>query len=57
MNTAGDGERRGFGLLGMSEHVRILGGPQTIQSAPGQGTTIIVNLNFSAARDARKEGR
>ena len=49
-----DASRRGFGLLGMTERVRMLGGTQTIQSAPGQGTIITIRLGFS---DERKEGR
>jgi signal transduction histidine kinase len=35
----------GFGLAGMSERVRVLGGEQTIHSVPGQGVTITITLN------------
>jgi len=34
----------GFGLIGMAERVRILGGKHTIQSAPGQGTIITIEV-------------
>lgn len=36
---------RGFGLTGISERVRLLGGRETIQSAPGAGTTITITLD------------
>jgi signal transduction histidine kinase len=35
----------GFGLLGMAERVRLLGGQWLIQSAPGAGTTVIIKLS------------
>lgn len=34
----------GFGLIGMAERVRILGGTYTIDSAPGRGTVINIKL-------------
>jgi len=37
---------KGFGLTGMAERVRILGGSYTIHSQPGQGTTITVRLSL-----------
>jgi signal transduction histidine kinase/ligand-binding sensor domain-containing protein len=36
--------RRGFGLTGMVERVRMLGGTHSIDSAPGQGTTVTVEV-------------
>jgi signal transduction histidine kinase/streptogramin lyase len=36
--------RKGFGLLGISERARMMGGQVTIQSAPGAGTTITISL-------------
>jgi signal transduction histidine kinase len=36
--------QRGFGLTGISERVRMLGGTQTIQSAPGSGTRIHISI-------------
>jgi signal transduction histidine kinase/ligand-binding sensor domain-containing protein len=35
---------RGFGLTGIAERARMLGGEEVIHSAPGQGTTITINL-------------
>jgi two-component system, NarL family, sensor kinase len=36
--------RRGFGLLGIEERARAVGGRATIRSTPGQGTTITVTV-------------
>lgn len=36
--------KSGFGLLGMAERVRLLGGQWQIQSTPGAGTTITITL-------------
>lgn len=35
----------GFGLVGISERVRVLGGEHTISSVPGEGVTITITLN------------
>ena len=35
-----------FGLLGMSERVKLLGGHLSIQSTPGSGTYIVVSIPF-----------
>lgn len=35
----------GFGLIGISERARLLGGKSIIQSAPGQGTTISIEID------------
>ena len=37
-------ERRGFGLRGMEERAARLGGKLTVQSSPGAGTTIKVEV-------------
>lgn len=39
---------RGFGLLGMHERATLVGATLEIESAAGQGTTIIVRMHFSA---------
>jgi signal transduction histidine kinase len=44
-SPAGDAVRRpGFGLTGLSERARILGGTLSIDSAPGRGTTVRLRL-------------
>jgi signal transduction histidine kinase len=42
--TNGTGRRRGLGLQGMVERVRILRGEWTIESSPGKGTRISIKL-------------
>jgi signal transduction histidine kinase len=43
---------RGLGLLGMRERVEMVGGRFTVESAPGQGTTIRAEIPFAnGARD------
>jgi signal transduction histidine kinase len=42
---------RGMGILGMEERVRQLAGVFSIQSAPGQGTKIHVELPLNGAKD------
>jgi signal transduction histidine kinase/ligand-binding sensor domain-containing protein len=49
LNSA-DGRSSGFGLAGMAERVRMMGGSLAIDSAPGNGTTIIVKLSIQEAR-------
>ena len=41
----------GFGLVGMAERVRMLGGACSIESGPGQGTTITISLTISGVTD------
>jgi signal transduction histidine kinase/sugar lactone lactonase YvrE len=36
--------RRGFGLTGISERARMLGGKQVVRSAPGGGTTVVIKI-------------
>jgi signal transduction histidine kinase/streptogramin lyase len=43
---SGDADpRQGFGLTGISERARLLGGKAAIHSAPGQGTTVIIEIH------------
>jgi ligand-binding sensor domain-containing protein/signal transduction histidine kinase len=58
--TATAARGRGFGLIGISERVRMLGGTHTIQSAAGHGTTWKIKLSLpesSAAKDADRGPR
>jgi signal transduction histidine kinase len=50
--TPADGQRGGFGLVGLSERAQLLGGTLRIQSAPGQGATISMDVTL---RDGRHE--
>jgi two-component system sensor histidine kinase UhpB len=43
-STAGAAHRGGFGLKGLAERVRMLGGTHTIESGPGRGTAVTVRL-------------
>jgi signal transduction histidine kinase/ligand-binding sensor domain-containing protein len=43
---AADSSRRGFGLLGISERVRLLDGSHALRSAPGEGTTTVIRLRL-----------
>ena len=46
------GRNKGLGLLGMRERVEMVGGRFTVESAPGQGTTIRAEIPFAnGARD------
>lgn len=36
----------GFGLVGLVERVRMLGGTYSIESSPGQGTTITIKIDL-----------
>ncbi len=44
-STHEDRPHDGFGLTGISERAQLLGGKATIQSAPGQGTTVTIELD------------
>ncbi|MCI0488143.1 MAG: histidine kinase [Blastocatellia bacterium] len=45
--------KRSFGLFGITERTRLLGGRPSIESHPGRGTTITINI---ALKDGRHEG-
>ncbi|RPI11064.1 MAG: HAMP domain-containing protein [Zetaproteobacteria bacterium] len=49
-NRLGGGEGRSLGLFGMHERATLLGGTLTVESAPGAGTTIFVEVPLSAER-------
>ena len=42
-------ERRGFGLIGIAERVRLLGGTCAVQSRAGAGTTVSIHLPLPAS--------
>ncbi len=50
--SAGDG----FGLVGMAERTRMMGGDLTIESAPGRGTTIIIKVPRITRRMGQEGG-
>jgi signal transduction histidine kinase len=41
--------RRGFGLSGIEDRARAVGGRATIRSAPGRGTTVTVTVPLTPA--------
>lgn len=43
-NAASESGQQGFGLVGLAERVRILGGIHNLKSAPGQGTVISITI-------------
>ncbi|HEY6361315.1 MAG TPA: GAF domain-containing sensor histidine kinase [Vicinamibacterales bacterium] len=46
---------RGFGLVGIEDRARSVGGRATIRSAPGRGTTITVTVPTSKSRSGQVE--
>jgi signal transduction histidine kinase len=49
--TKSESERGGFGLTGMAERARVLGGEFTVQAAPGRGAVVAVGIQL------REKGR
>jgi signal transduction histidine kinase len=49
-STSTELRHSGFGLTGMSERARMLGGKEAIHSVPGQGTTITVTVILQDGR-------
>ena len=45
--------RGGFGLIGIAERARLLQGSAKVQSAPGQGTAITIEIPLEGNRDGR----
>jgi signal transduction histidine kinase/ligand-binding sensor domain-containing protein len=48
-----ESKQGGFGLVGIAERARMLGGKLVIKSEPGEGTTITLIINFGDARHAK----
>ena len=45
-----EARRRGrLGLLGMSERATMLGGKVTVESSPGKGTTVLVDIPVASS--------
>ena len=44
-------DRSRFGLRGIRERARLLGGRAAIETSPGQGTRVVVELPLERARD------
>ncbi|MBO0797994.1 MAG: sensor histidine kinase, partial [Blastocatellia bacterium] len=54
-NNGGKGKiGSGFGLAGIAERARMLGGIQQLISEPGQGTILTVRLGLEGEKDERK---
>jgi PAS domain S-box-containing protein len=47
--SSGEAEHRGFGLVGMRERAALVGAELQIESAPGQGTTVILRTSAPSA--------
>ena len=56
-DTMKTGEKRGFGLLGMSERVKMLGGTHAIYSVIGQGTVVKIFFSIPATEDVKRDGQ
>jgi signal transduction histidine kinase/ligand-binding sensor domain-containing protein len=50
-----DSRQSGFGLVGISERVRMLGGVYEIQSEQGKGTTIQIRIGLNGKKDERNK--
>jgi signal transduction histidine kinase len=53
-NGAGESPQAGFGLRGISERARILGGKTTIHSLPGQGVSLTVEVPLVDSKNETK---
>jgi ligand-binding sensor domain-containing protein/signal transduction histidine kinase len=52
LNRTMTSKERGFGLTGINERVRFLGGKRSVQTAPGAGTAITITLELRQAKHA-----
>lgn len=50
-------QQRGLGLVSMKERAKLAEGTVTIDSKPGQGTTVYVRVPLSTARKSKSEAR
>jgi len=50
LEAAQDSVERGFGLAGIAERARILGARHRIESAPGKGTAIVLEMDIAEDR-------
>jgi signal transduction histidine kinase len=55
--SAADPDQPHLGLFGMRERAALLGGRLTIESAPGQGTTIFVEIPIDHGQNPGAVGR
>ncbi|NLG27828.1 MAG: sensor histidine kinase, partial [Chloroflexi bacterium] len=51
-DPSGAGDGQGLGLVGMRERAELLGGTLTVESSPGQGTTIYLEVPDGGANSA-----
>lgn len=54
LHSANPAARKGFGLAGMAERTRILGGNLVIDSAPEKGTTLEIVIPIAAAAETKQ---
>jgi PAS domain S-box-containing protein len=50
-------EGAGFGLFGIRERLRLLGGSTTVESTPGRGTSVKLSVPLQTASAARRGGQ
>jgi signal transduction histidine kinase len=53
VETAGASTRGGFGLVSIAERARLLQGNAKVQSAPGEGTIITIEIPLEENRNGR----
>jgi len=53
VSLPGDGRPAGFGLMGIAERARMLGGKESIQSAPGRGTAVSILIELKENGNGR----
>jgi two-component system sensor histidine kinase UhpB len=55
-NASGAGQASGLGLSGMKERVALLGGTIAVESAPGKGSTIFVQIPLEVQSEVEETG-